>query len=114
MSYFNTCSKCGAALDPGETCSCTEKEKKERQQAEEERYSCFNCLNKHPKVCKHCHYITAPGGKKKKPSLFCEGKIPKDVSNLQTAKRLIEGRINSKKPIPLAFVLFYNECIQEK
>lgn len=32
MSYFHECSNCGASLDPGEKCDCTEqKEQKFRQ-----------------------------------------------------------------------------------
>lgn len=27
MSYYNTCPNCGATLDPGERCDCTNEEK---------------------------------------------------------------------------------------
>lgn len=31
MAYYNVCSRCGAALDPGEKCDCeNEREKKNR------------------------------------------------------------------------------------
>lgn len=34
MAYFNTCSKCGCSLDPGEKCDCEEEKKKQEKMIE--------------------------------------------------------------------------------
>lgn len=31
MAYYNTCPRCGAHLDPGESCDCEQKIEKERK-----------------------------------------------------------------------------------
>ena len=33
MPYFNTCSRCGATLDPGEKCTCEADEKRAKEDA---------------------------------------------------------------------------------
>ena len=33
MAYYNTCSRCGATLDPGESCDCTKKEHPQTEDA---------------------------------------------------------------------------------
>lgn len=33
--YFETCSRCGAHLDPGETCDCRESEENRNQEEKE-------------------------------------------------------------------------------
>ncbi len=37
MAYYNTCSLCGANLDPGEKCTCVEDAKAEAEQKEVKR-----------------------------------------------------------------------------
>lgn len=34
MSYYNVCVKCGANLDPGETCTCEHEAEEKRKKAE--------------------------------------------------------------------------------
>lgn len=31
MAYYNTCSRCGANLDPGELCDCEQEEKRTQE-----------------------------------------------------------------------------------
>ena len=50
MPYFNTCSRCGATLDPGERCTCVADEKRAKEEAQLNRMVEFTkTLLKHSK-----------------------------------------------------------------
>lgn len=38
MSYYRTCPRCGANLDPGETCGCGEENAAQKREREEEEH----------------------------------------------------------------------------
>lgn len=36
MAYYSVCDRCGASLDPGETCDCEKERERERKEEEVE------------------------------------------------------------------------------
>ena len=75
-------------------------------------FDCSKCLNRSTVLCEHCNYIEKPSGKTSKPTHFEE-----DIGSNEKAERavsltsLIGYRLKIGKPIPLAWIIEYNNLV---
>ena len=74
-------------------------------------FECVTCLNAGTPICEKCRVIEKPSGRATRPTHYCgdsetaaNGLLPGDVG------AILLVRLQCGKPLPLKWVMRYNEC----
>lgn len=86
--------------------------RKDKEKMERPKYSCSNCLNHSTPLCDCCTEIRSPSGETSKPTYYqsAEGN-PNEYSAAAEISAKIVLRLTTGAPVPLAWVVKYNEII---
>ncbi len=78
--------------------------------------ACETCLNISTPVCDQCRKITSPSGKETTPTHYVgDGVTPTNKLTVADVGAILLVRVQLGQPLPLSFVLRYNEdAVREK
>ena len=82
----------------------------------QDEYKCKDCINHKTPVCENCTQITSPGGHAQKPKHFCNADGHASEANAEVAALIVKitMKLVMGHPIPLSWVMRYNELAQFK
>lgn len=78
---------------------------------ERTKFACLTCLNAGTPVCEECHVIEKPSGRSTRPTRYCgDDRTPENGLSPGDVSAILLVRLQCGKPLPLKWVMRYNEC----
>lgn len=72
------------------------------------KYNCRECINFDTILCKHCFFVSSPGGYEAAPTHYVERKSSQNAKQSKEAEQL-RLALDAGEPLPLSVVMRYNE-----
>ena len=78
---------------------------------ERTKFACLTCLNAGTPICEECNVIEKPSGRSTRPTLYCgDDETPQNGLSPGDVSAILLVRLQCGKPLPLKWVMRYNEC----